>query len=62
MGLSFCPVASATGHVGYATRVQSWTRVAYPTRPVATGHWTETIPKEMNGKLDQITRERERDV
>ena len=54
MGLSFCPMASATGHV--------WTRVAYPTRPVATGHWTETIPKEMNGKLDKITRERERDV
>ena len=24
------PVASATGRVGYATHVQSWTRVAYP--------------------------------
>ena len=30
----------ATGRVGYATRVQDWTRVTYPMCPVtlATGH------------------------
>ena len=34
-GHGLCPVASATGRVGYATHVQSWTRVAYPTCPMA---------------------------
>ena len=38
-GFDFCLVASVTGHVGYATHVQFWTRVMYPTCPVATGHW-----------------------
>ena len=35
LGHGFCPVASATGRVGYATRVQDWTCVVYPTSPVA---------------------------
>ena len=34
-GHGFCPVVSATGRVGYATRLQSWTHVMYPTCPVA---------------------------
>ena len=29
-----------------STRVQSWTRVAYPTCPVTTGHWTEAESKK----------------
>ena len=27
--------------IGHGTHVQSWKRVAYPTRPVDTSHWTE---------------------
>ena len=42
----FCPVASVTGHVRFATCVQSWTHVVYPTHPVATGHWTEAKSKK----------------
>ena len=42
----FCPVASVTGHVRFATCVQSWTHVVYPTHPVATGHWTEVKSKK----------------
>ena len=35
LGHGFCPMASATGRVGYTTRVQDWTRVTYPTCPMA---------------------------
>ena len=33
--LAFVQWPVATGCVGYTTRVQDWTRVAYPTRPMA---------------------------
>ena len=45
-GHGFCPVASATGRVGYATRVQDWTRVVYPMRPVALATGQKPCPTE----------------
>ena len=46
-GHGFCPVVSVTGYVRYVKRVQSWTRVAYPTRPVASA-----IGRKLNRPLD----------
>ena len=39
-------MAGATGRVGYMTRVQDCTRVAYPTRPVALATGQKPCPKQ----------------
>ena len=54
IGCGLRPVASATGRVGYATRVQSWTRVAYPTRPVALATGQKPCPVKFNTVLCKI--------
>ena len=42
LGHSFCPVASATRSVGYATRVLDTCRISNASS--STGHWTEAKP------------------
>ena len=39
-------MAFAIGHIGYAIRVQSWTHVVYPTRPVALATGQKPCPNE----------------
>ena len=46
-GFGLRPVASATRRIGYATRVQDWTRVAYPMRPVANATGQKACPKRV---------------
>jgi len=40
LGHGLCPVEIDTGHIGWWTRVYSWTRIHHPTCPVetSTGH------------------------
>ena len=53
-GFSLHPVVSITGRVGYATRVQDWTRVAYPTHPVALAIGQKPCPFFIYGSVDLI--------